>query len=59
MYVFFDRKTKKSATKTAASAATGIRVDRKAEIEDEVPVWVLDPAFEEDWRLEFSVKFLE
>jgi len=47
---------KKSPTNTAARAATGIRVDRNDEIEDEVPVWVLDPASELDWELRLSAK---
>jgi hypothetical protein len=52
----FDRRIKNNPTNTAARAATGIRVDRNDEIEDEVPVLVLDPAFELDWELRLSAK---
>ena len=44
---YFDRRVRNSATKTAASAATGIKVATMADTDDEVPVWELDP--EEDW----------
>jgi len=50
-FVFaFVRITRKIPTNRIASAATGTKVERKLDAEDEVPACVPEPAFEVDYR---------